>query len=426
MGGLTRRAERRDGAPPDPGMSARAERELSEAGCSALLVLAGSARDPDLAAFTGPVHLGRSLVVLPRGGTPSLGFFDPMEREEAAATGLAILTPEQLDIPRRAREGLEPEHLLAAVASRALELAGVAPGRIAVAGSGPAGTVHAALAALAAAGWTPVPGNGIARLLRKTKSAAQLAGIRRTAAGACRAMRDVAARLAAASADRSGGDGELRLGGEPLTAGRLRSAIARSLAEDGLEQPAGNIVSAGRDAGVPHTAGPDERTLRGGEPVIVDLYPRGTLFADCTRTFCVGRPSEPLAAAHAAVREALAAARGEAGAGVRGWTLQESACRRLGERGWPTAISDPESTRGYVHNLGHGVGFELHEDPSFRRHAGAEGVLREGDVFTLEPGLYDPEGGWGVRLEDLCHLGPDGLEVLTPLPYELDPRAWDG
>ena len=30
----------------------------------------------------------------------------------------------------------------------------------------------------------------------------------------------------------------------------------------------------------------------------------------------------------------------------------------------------------------------------------------------------------GVRLEDLCHLGPEGLEVLTPLPYALDPRAW--
>ena len=35
-----------------------------------------------------------------------------------------------------------------------------------------------------------------------------------------------------------------------------------------------------------------------------------------------------------------------------------------------------------------------------------------------------PEAGWGVRIEDLVHLGPDGLESLTPLPYDLDPKAW--
>ena len=81
--------------------------------------------------------------------------------------------------------------------------------------------------------------------------------------------------------------------------------------------------------------------------------------------------------------------------------------------------------RGYVHGLGHGVGYELHELPSFRRSAGdAEGTFETGDLFTLEPGLYDPEGGWGVRLEDLCRLAPAGVENLTPAPYALDPRAW--
>ena len=87
-------------------------------------------------------------------------------------------------------------------------------------------------------------------------------------------------------------------------------------------------------------------------------------------------------------------------------------------------MSHPGTTRGYVHGLGHGVGFELHEYPSFRRHAGPEGVLAAGDVITLEPGLYEPEQGFGVRLEDLVALVADGSENLTPLPYELDPRAW--
>ena len=63
--------------------------------------------------------------------------------------------------------------------------------------------------------------------------------------------------------------------------------------------------------------------------------------------------------------------------------------------------------------------------PSFQRIAGErEGTLEIGDLFTLEPGLYDPQAGWGLRLEDLCRLGPAGVENLTPAPYALDPRAW--
>ena len=67
----------------------------------------------------------------------------------------------------------------------------------------------------------------------------------------------------------------------------------------------------------------------------------------------------------------------------------------------------------------------MHELPHFRA-AGrdGDGTIERGDVFTLEPGLYDPEAGWAVRLEDLCRLGARGLENLTPLPYDLDPRAW--
>ena len=182
---------------------------------------------------------------------------------------------------------------------------------------------------------------------------------------------------------------------------------------------------------MPHSAGSDGRPLRAGEPLIVDLFPRGAwrerplMFADCTRTLCAGEPPPALARAHAAVLRALAAARSLAAPGARGWDLQEAVCLTFEEAGYATPLRQPGTTIGYVHNLGHGIGYELHELPIFRKVAGAEGVLAEGDVFTLEPGLYDPAAGYGVRLEDLCYLGPDGLlEVLTPLPYDLDPRRW--
>ena len=399
---------------------AELDRDLAELGCVALLVLAQGSRDPDLAPFVGAVHLGSAFLVAPVGAGPFLGFFTPMERGEAAATGLALLSPEELEVGKRVDEGRSPADLLAEVLSRGLGLAGVRPGRIALAGNGAAGVLWGACSRLAARGFELVPGNELTLLLRKTKTPAELAAARAAAAGTCEAFRAIARRLAASSVR----DGELWSEGERLTVGRLRAGVAQTLAARRLEPPQGNILAPGRDAAVPHSTGDDDRVLRPREPLVVDLFPRGALFADCTRTFCVGEPAEPLARAHAAVLDALAAAHREALAGARGFTLQEAACARLGGAGYPTALSHPGTLAGYVHGLGHGVGHELHEYPSFRKQAGREGVLAPGDLFTLEPGLYDPEAGWGVRLEDLVALGDGGPESLTPLPYDLDPRAW--
>jgi len=397
------------------------DRALAASGCDALLVLASTARDPDLAPFVGSVHVHGSFLIAPRRGEAAFGYLSPMERDEAARSGLRLLTPEVLDVARWARQGEPEEVLLANVLERALLLAGVAPGtRLALAGHLGAGVVQAVCARLGESEWTFVPGHHLLLDVRKGKTAAEIEEIQRVAQATGEAMRAVAALLAGATTR----EGELWLEGERLRAARLRREVAVTLAAHGLEQPEGNIVAAGADGGVPHTSGDDERVLRAGESIVVDLYPKGSLFADCTRTFCVGRAPAALVDAHAAVREVLAAAHATALPGERGWTMQEAACKRLAELGWPTPISQPGTTRGYVHGLGHGVGFELHEYPSFRRHAGGEGTLGVGDVFTLEPGLYDPEAGFGVRLEDLVTLGAEGPQNLTALPYELDPRAW--
>jgi Xaa-Pro aminopeptidase len=396
---------------------------LEEMGCEALLVLAPSAEDTDLAPFLrSAVHLGECFLVLPRGGEPRLGFLTLMEREEAAATGLALLTPDDLDISRLSSEMTEAGPFLARVWGRALELCGLRPGRVALAGHGPAGVIQGACSLLAVQGWVWVPGNSLVFASRKRKEAPELAGIREAAAGTCEAMRAVAALLAASSYDGRGS--ELKVDGEPLTVARVRAEVARVLVNRGLEQPRGSILAPAEEGAVPHNAGTPKRVLRAGEPFVVDLYPRGRLFADCTRTFCVGEPPEALARGHALVRSALEEAHRRSLPGTRGWDVQEAICALFAGEGFPTPISAPGTTRGYVHNLGHGVGFDLHELPTFKKAAGGEGVLREGDVFTLEPGLYEPTEGWGVRLEDLVHLGPDGLESLTPLPYDLDPRAW--
>jgi Xaa-Pro dipeptidase len=68
------------------------------------------------------------------------------------------------------------------------------------------------------------------------------------------------------------------------------------------------------------------------------------------------------------------------------------------------------------HSLGHGIGLDAHEAPEFRGSAAVRGKgprrLQPGMVFTIEPGLYDPEQG-GVRLENDLLCGDGGVEVLT-------------
>ena len=399
--------------------------EIADTGCQALLVIASSSRDPDLAPFVGDAHLGESFLVARAGdeGAPRLGFLTAMERQEAAATGCRPLSPGELGVSELLDRGLSPAELWAELLRRGLDAAEVPPGPVAVAGRPGAGVLLAAASRLVGEGWQPVDGSGLVRGLRKRKSAAERAEARRVAAATVEAFYRVADLLAGASIR----DEELWLEEERLVAGRLRAAVAAVLVRHQLEQPEGNIVAAGADSAVPHTRGADGRALRAGEALIVDLFPRGRLFADCTRTFCVGRPPPALAAAHETVFEVLADAYRRTRAGVRGWDLQTAACDRFEEAGYATIREDPTTVRGYVHGLGHGVGYELHELPGFRRTAGErEGTLAVGDLLTLEPGLYDPESGWGVRLEDLCLLSASGVESLTPLPYALDPRAWGG
>jgi Xaa-Pro aminopeptidase len=70
----------------------------------------------------------------------------------------------------------------------------------------------------------------------------------------------------------------------------------------------------------------------------------------------------------------------------------------------------------FGHGLGHGVGLEIHEKPviSYR----GEGLVEEGMVFTIEPGIYIP--GWGgVRIEDTVCVTADGCRVLTKIPKKL-------
>lgn len=395
--------------------------QLDAAGCRALLVV-GHARDSAIASFAGQARLGDCFVLAVRGARPRLGFLTPMEREEAAATGLELLTPEALDLPRWLRDGGPADEVWANLLGRAFQLCGLPPSKIAIAGMAPAGRLFAMCRRLENDGFSFTSGDLIAARLRRRKNARQLEAQKAAAAGTCEAFRAIVRLLSQAV---PGPGGELAVAGEKLRIGQLKSMAFRVFAEHRLEPSEGLIVAPAEEGAVPHSSGTDERVLRAGESLVVDLFPRGELFADCTRTFCVGQPKPELVRGHREVLAALELAKTLARPGVRAWEIQEAVCQQLGECGWPNQISHPGTTRGYVHNLGHGIGYELHDLPSFREKAPIEDAyLEAGDVITLEPGLYEPEEGWAVRLEDLVIVGEDGLENLTSLPYDLDPRAW--
>lgn len=72
--------------------------------------------------------------------------------------------------------------------------------------------------------------------------------------------------------------------------------------------------------------------------------------------------------------------------------------------------------RYFIHRLGHGLGIDVHEFPSV--HGKNEQLLTEGNVFTVEPGIYVPGVG-GVRIEDDVLVTASGVEVLTAYPKQL-------
>ena len=90
----------------------------------------------------------------------------------------------------------------------------------------------------------------------------------------------------------------------------------------------------------------------------------------------------------------------------------------LESKGHKTSRSHPGTNEGYVHGLGHGVGLKIHERPSISHLS--EDKLVAGNVITIEPGVYYPDRGFGVRIEDMVYIADDGqLVTLTDFHKEL-------
>jgi Xaa-Pro aminopeptidase len=211
-------------------------------------------------------------------------------------------------------------------------------------------------------------------------------------------------------------------GGRAMTLGDLKTFVSQEIARRGMIEDHETILSQGRDAGVPHSRGDASAPLRKSVPLVLDIFPADKstgYFFDLTRTFCIGPIPDELARIHALVLEAFARARDVMRPGTPAGAYQALVCDFFESHGYPTQRSHPKSFDGYVHGLGHGVGLDIHEKPSFA--LSQQDAVEEGDVLTIEPGLYFPDREIGVRIEDTFVVRAGGVETLCRGDYGLRP-----
>jgi len=209
-----------------------------------------------------------------------------------------------------------------------------------------------------------------------------------------------------------------------VTVGIVKVLTRRYLAEENLVAPEDVIIAVGPKSADPHYPGVDSDLVMIDQPIVFDIFPQeiGGYCFDMTRTFVFGKASERIRKMYEAVREAQQITFDLIEEGRRAETLMNTVCDHFAGNGFKTirdlvrGVKEAEKV-GFVHSLGHGVGLTIGERPYLSLNS--DDVLKSGNVFTVEPGLYDPEFG-GVRIEDVVALTESGVTNLTSYEKTLD------
>lgn len=159
------------------------------------------------------------------------------------------------------------------------------------------------------------------------------------------------------------------------------------------------IAAFGKNSAVPHHQ-TGKTVLGRNEFVLLDFGVKlDNYCSDMTRTIVFEKPSKK----QEEIYETVLAAQQKA---VKAINQGERQAAKIFES---AGIAIP-------HSLGHGIGLQVHEHPSLSSKS--KEILKEGMVFSIEPGIYVPDFG-GVRIEDLFVLEKKALRKLTLAPVDL-------
>jgi Xaa-Pro aminopeptidase len=245
---------------------------------------------------------------------------------------------------------------------------------------------------------------------RKIKSDYEANEIRKGNAASCAAYFAIEKILADAHIEK---DGALSLSGEPLTSEHVKAEINVACIRAGAWAME-TIFAGGDQACDPHCEGTG--VLYANQLIVADIFPRldaTGYYGDMTRTYLKGRPTPEQTRLVETVAEGQKIALSRIHANADGREIHMAVTDFFTSRGYPTEKRDGR-TVGFFHGLGHAVGLDIHEAPRMNRSGSA---LGEGNVVTVEPGLYYPGLG-GCRIEDVVRVTKTGCEMLSSHSYD--------
>lgn len=161
------------------------------------------------------------------------------------------------------------------------------------------------------------------------------------------------------------------------------------------------IVASGPHSSFPHHRS-SGRKINNNEPVLIDIGVEYQGYkSDLTRVFFLGKINTLTRRIYDIVLKAQIKALQKIRPSVTINKIDAAARTYIAQKGYG---------KFFGHSLGHGVGLEIHEAPQISHKENKE--LKEGMVFTIEPGIYLP-GKFGIRIEDMVLVTKNGMEVIS-------------
>lgn len=389
-----------------------------------LLVLGDAEHNAPMYYMTGGGHVNDATLIKPRGEEATL-FHNDMEREEAVKSGLKTVSYSKYSRKALRKEAKGDLVMIAALRlQKMLADCGVTSGRVGVYGETDLSSSFSMLTAtqklmpeIVFIGESRMDSVFLAAMETKTED--EVARIREMG----RITTEVAGKVQVFLTEHAVDANEIlvKADGKPLTVADVKARINLWLAERGAENPEATIFAIGRDAGIPHSAGTPFDPIRLGKTIVFDIFPceaGGGYFYDFTRTWCLGYAPDAEQKLYNEVRDVYETILEKMEVGMSFGDLQKLTCELFEARGHQSPLNTEAPLEGYVHSVGHGLGVNVHERPWARMEM-EDNLLQAGVVFTIEPGLYYPTRGMGVRIENTYYAREDGtFERLAEYPFD--------